>query len=86
MQKDTNVLTESITQTTNLPNVHIVGAHGAGSCNIFASAQSSSPADAASNILAAEVVSGSVTSPAVKAPVGLALDSPGASGAGRKIS
>ncbi len=51
-QVRTDVLTQSITQTANLPNVQIVDAHGAESCNIFAFAQSSSPAYIDSEILA----------------------------------
>ena len=51
----------TFTQKLSLPNVHFVkstsDAHNAGSCNIFASAQSSSPACIASDILAEAVLS-----------------------------
>ncbi len=114
-QRNIKVLTEYITQTASLPNVHIVGAHGAGSCSVLPLL---SPAHLLIYPLVSgrsKTVSGSVTSPAVEAPVsggrsticalvrisscqhrmllncqtllvGLAFDSSGASGAGRKIS
>jgi len=104
------LLTESITQTASLPNVHIVDANGAGSCSVFASAQSSSVRSRDNSAAAkiSEVTPDCITSDTLAAaelsldlspvqhqmllncqaprPVGFALDSSGASGAGRKTS